>query len=131
MSFEVASRKGLAILLWAAEPKSPHLLATPFWHAAAAAAMDLEVEVYFTARSVHLLIPGVAEQLMVDVTGMHSAWSSMKNALNQGARFLACQQALNAQGLTDSRLRPECSGHGGSVQFMARAVDPLWATLVY
>ena len=53
------SRTGLAILLWAADPDEPARLATPFAHAAAAAAMDLQVEVYFSARSVLLLRPGV------------------------------------------------------------------------
>ena len=31
--------EGIALLLWACEPKSPHRLATPFFHAAAAAAL--------------------------------------------------------------------------------------------
>ena len=53
----------LAILVWAADPGRPELCATPFYFAAAAAAMDVEVEMYFTARSVELLRQGVAEAL--------------------------------------------------------------------
>ena len=53
----------LAILVWAADPGRPELCATPFYFAAAAAAMDVEVEMYFTARSVELLRRGVAETL--------------------------------------------------------------------
>ena len=54
----------LAILVWAADPGRPELCATPFYFAAAAAAMDVEVEMYFTARSVELLRRGVAETLL-------------------------------------------------------------------
>ncbi|MEI2422207.1 hypothetical protein V6O07_18145, partial [Arthrospira platensis SPKY2] len=53
----------LAILVWAADPGQPQLCATPFYFASAAAAMDIEVEMYFTARSVELLLPGVAESI--------------------------------------------------------------------
>ena len=49
-----SERRGLAILLWATDPDDPARCATPFFHAAAAAAMDLEVELYFASRSVRL-----------------------------------------------------------------------------
>lgn len=74
---------GVAILLWAADPDAPQRLATPFFHAAAAAAMDLPVEVYFSAQSVRLLVPGVAAGLRVsnlhpktilDTMGEAAAW---------------------------------------------------------
>ena len=57
--------EGVAILLWATDPAAPHRLVTPFFHAAAAAAMDVPVEIYFTARSVHLLVPGWTHTGMV------------------------------------------------------------------
>ena len=63
MSFVDEPVDGIAILLWAADPEAPHRLATPFFHAAAAAALDIPVEIYFTARSVQLLAPGVAAAL--------------------------------------------------------------------
>ena len=55
----------LAIMLWATDPQEPHRCATPFFHAAAAAAMGAEVEVYFTGHSVRLLARGVADALKV------------------------------------------------------------------
>ncbi len=55
--------EGLALLLWSTDVDTPQRLATPFSYAAAAAAMDLRVEIYFTARSVELLVPGVAASL--------------------------------------------------------------------
>jgi len=122
---------GVAILLWACDPDRPALLATPFVHAAAAAALELPVEVYFTARSVHLLVPGVAAGLRASVHFQRTILDTMQEAVAQGARLFACTDALHAQGLGGQALIPECSGHGGAVQFMARAGDLRWRALVF
>ena len=122
---------GIAILLWAAEPEAPQRLATPFFHAAAAAAMDVPVEIYFTARSVHLLVPGVAARLRASERFDKTVLDAMREAVSHGARLLACTDALHAQGLDPQHLIPECNGHGGAVQFMARAADLRWRTLVF
>ncbi|WP_343622444.1 DsrE family protein [Roseateles puraquae] len=125
------SRQGLAILLWAADPADPVRLATPFAQAAAGAALELQVEVYFTARSVLLLQPGVADALRASTRFDKSIASWMQDALDHGARFLACTDALAAHGLTHADLIPAARQHGGAVQFAARAADPAWATLVF
>lgn len=122
---------GVAILLWAAEPEAPHRLITPFFHAAAAAAMDTPVEIYFTARSVHLLVPGVADGLRASDRHDKTVGQALREAVAQGAQLFACTDALNAQGVDADRLIPECTGRGGAVQFMARASDLRWRTLVY
>jgi uncharacterized protein len=122
---------GIAILLWAADPQSPHRLATPFFHAAAAAAMDLPVEIYFTARSVQLLVPGVAASLRASAAHDKTILDAMQEAVAHGAVLLACTDALHANGIDPSGLIAECSGRGGAVQFMARAGDLRWRTLVY
>ncbi|MFO1271553.1 MAG: DsrE family protein [Rubrivivax sp.] len=123
--------EGLAILLWSCDPEAPQRLATPFLHAAAAAAMEVPVELYFVARSVHLLVPGVAAALRASDLAGHSVLDHMREAASHGVRFLACSEALRAQGLEGRALIPECQGHGGAVQFMARAIDLRWRTLVY
>ena len=123
--------EGIAIQLWAADPDAPHRLATPFFHAAAAAAMDVPVEVYFTARSVLLLAPGVAEGLRASERHDKTVLDAMREAVAHGAALLACTDALQAQGLDASALIPECTGRGGAVQFMARAADLRWRALVY
>ena len=46
MSFTEHDAAGIAILLWSADPGCPERLATPFFHAAAAAATDMPVEIY-------------------------------------------------------------------------------------
>ncbi len=128
---------GIAILLWAADPHMPHRLATPFFHAAAAAAMDLPVEIYFTARSVQLLVPGVAASLRASASAGAGAThektilDAMQEAVLHGAVLLACTDALHANGIDPNNLIAECSGRGGAVQFMARAGDLRWRTLVY
>ncbi|MCB4366170.1 DsrE family protein [Hydrogenophaga taeniospiralis] len=131
MAFVEHPVDGVAMLLWAAEPESPQRLATPFFFAAAAAAMDTPVEIYFTARSVHLLVPGVAETLRASERFDKTILDAMREAVSHGARLLACTDALHAQGIDPARLIPECSGPGGAVQFMARAADQRWRTLVF
>ncbi|MFT7772389.1 DsrE family protein [Roseateles sp.] len=124
-------RAGLAILLWAADPGDPVRLATPFAHAAAAAALDMQVEVYFTARAVLLLKPGVAGALRASERFDKTIGDWMDDALAHGARFLACSDALAAQGLTHDDLIPVARRHGGAVQFASRAAHSAWATLVF
>lgn len=121
---------GIAILLWACEPEAPHRLATPFFHAAAAAALDMPVEIYFTARSVRLLQPGVAQALHAAAHDK-SIYDAMREAVAHGAVFYACADALQANGLAGTVLIPECTRRGGAVQFMARASDLSWRTLVF
>lgn len=126
----MTAASGIAILLWACEPEAPHRLATPFFHAAAAAALDMPVEVYFTARSVRLLQPGVAQALHAAAHDK-SIYDAMREAVAHGAVFYACADALQANGLAGTPLIPECTRRGGAVQFMARAGDLSWRTLVF
>lgn len=135
MGFVEHAVDGVAILLWAADPDAPHRLATPFAVAASAAALELPVELYFTARCVRLLVPGVAEGLRASQAEPRphpkTVLDAMREALDHGARFFACSDALQAQGLTLPMLMPECSGHGGALQFAARAGDRRWRALVF
>jgi predicted peroxiredoxin len=131
MSFVERPAAGIAMLLWSAEPERPELLATPFFHAAAAAAMDLPVEIYFAARSVRLLAPGVAASLRADPAYPKTVLDAMREAVSHGARLYACSDALHAQGVDPATLIAECSGRGGAVQFMARAADLRWRALVF
>lgn len=131
MSFAPHGADGVAILLWAVDPAAPERLATPFFHAAVAAAMDAPVEVYFTAASVRLLVPGMAAALRASPRVDKTILAHMQDAAGHGARFFACSDALAAHGLADSPLIAECRGRGGAVQFMARALDLRWRTLVF
>jgi predicted peroxiredoxin len=127
--------EGLAILMWSADADRPHLLGTPFAVAASAAALELPVELYFTARSVRLLLPGVAAGLRASqaepLPQGRTVLDAMLESLAHGARFYACSDALAAQGLALEMLMPACSGHGGALQFAARAGDRRWRALVF
>ncbi|WP_341646641.1 DsrE family protein [Thauera sp. SDU_THAU2] len=123
----------LAILVWAADPDSPHLCATPFHFAAAAAAMDAEVEMYFTARSVRLLVPGVAETLHPGGQGsdMPPLSHFLHEAVRYGARLYACPTAMQAHGVAPEALRTEVRGQAGAAAFIGRTLDPEWRTLTF
>ena len=122
--------RGIAMLLWSADISVPSRLATPFFCAAAAAALDARVEVYFSAGSVRLLEPGVAQSLRAS-EHPKTILESMQEAVAHGAVFFACRDALQAHGLRNDQLISECRQFGGAVQFMARAMDRDWTTLVF
>lgn len=122
----------LAILLWAAEPAAPQLCAAPFHFAAAAAAFDAEVEMYFTARSVRLLLPAVSTSLQLGREGETVPLSFyLEEALRFGVRLYACPAALNAHLDASESLPPELCGHAGAAAFLGRLFDPQWRTLSF
>lgn len=130
MSFTAHDAAGIAIMLWSADASCPERLATPFFHAAAAAAMDVPVELYFTAASVQLLVPGVAARLRASARTDKTIADNLQEAVELGAQLFACSDALAAQGIARDTLLPGCA-RGGAVQFMARAIDLRWRTLVF
>lgn len=130
MSYTAHDAAGVAIMLWSADASHPERLATPFFHAAAAAAMDVPVELYFTAASVHLLVPRVAAGLRASPRVDKTIADNLREAVELGARLFACSDALTARGVDAADLMPGCA-RGGAVQFMARAIDLRWRALVF
>ncbi len=124
-------KQHLAIVVWAANPDVPHLCATPFFHASAAAAMDVDVEVYFASAAVLLLKNGVAAKLHTGPQQRETVYEFMRQALAHGARFYACSQALSEYGLTLVDLIPETSGAAGAAAYAARSLDDDWVTVIY
>jgi predicted peroxiredoxin len=121
----------LAILLWATSPDSPHLCATPFFNAAVAAALDIEVEIYFTNQSVRLLAQGVAGTLDSGPRKRKTVYDFMRHAAEHGVKFYACSHALEEHGLAAADLIPEVTGVAGAATYMSRCMDEGWATLVF
>jgi uncharacterized protein len=121
----------VAILLWATDPDSPHRCATPFFHAAAAAAMDAEVEMYFTSASVKLLAKGVAQSLYTGPRQRETVYAFMQRAAEHGAKFYACSQAMDEHGVTEKDFIPEVTGIAGAAVYMARCMDDDWVTVTY
>ncbi len=124
-------RKKLAILLWSATPERPQLCATPFVHATAAAAFDCEVEIHFAGPTVRLLVAGVAEGLRPWPGVDTSIYQMMRQATNLGVDLRACAMAMGALVNKDEALIPEYSGTVAASAFVARTLDPEWATLVF
>ena len=124
-------RQKLAILLWSATPERPQLCATPFVHAAAAAAFDCEVEVHFAGPAVRLLVAGVAGSLQPWPGVDTSIYNMMRQAANLDVAFRACAMAMGALVGKDEALIPEYTGTVAASAFVARALDPEWATLVF
>lgn len=128
---ETPNITGLALLLWSVDPREPERCATPFMHAAAAAALDIEVEVHFAARSVLLLRRGEAERLFAAAEPNRSVREFMCHAHAHGARFLACSASLAAHGLERADLIDEVAALAGASSFIVRALDPAWRALVF
>lgn len=124
-------KQKLALLLWSVSPAQPALCAAPFVYAAAAAAMDCEVEVHFAGDAVRLLVPAVAAQTFPGANAARSMHDHMRDAAQLGVRFLACSMALHERGLTLDTLLPECTGAAGATAFVVRSLSPDWATLVF
>lgn len=121
----------LAIVCWRAGPSSPHLCATPFFHALAAAAMDVDVEMYFTAESVLLLKQGVAAGLPSGPRQRETVHAFMARTAAEGVRFYACSHALEEYGLKRSDLIAEVTGIAGAATYVARGLDDAWTSVVY
>ena len=124
-------KKHLVIICWAAAPARPEMCATPFFHAVAAAAMDIDVEVYFTSASVLLLKRGVAAGLATGPRQAATVYSFMQDAARLGVRFYACSQAMTEHGLGKADLIPELTGVAGAATYVARTLDDDWANVIY
>ena len=101
----------------------PSKSATPFFLAAAAAAMDIAAAIYFTMDGATLLKRGVAEG--VDIKRGHGGESLrffMDQALELGVKFYVCQPSLDLHGLSMDDLVDGVEMIGGAA-FNSMALD--------
>lgn len=101
----------------------PSKAATPFYLATAAAAMDMEVSIYFTMHGPQLLQKDTGESLTVKDGGapLHTF---IKQAQDIGVRFLVCQPSLNLVDLDMEDLIDGVEMIGGAAfNFMAAEAD--------
>ncbi|MFQ5433252.1 MAG: DsrE family protein [Anaerolineae bacterium] len=82
--------------------ESPERSATPFYLAAAAAAMDNEVAIYFTMNGPQLLAKGAPDEIIVPKVGGGGKELSffIKQAFDIGVRLLVCQPSLDLHGFS-------------------------------
>jgi hypothetical protein len=85
---------------------NPERSATPIYLATTAAAMDVEVGIYFTVNGPQLLRKGAAEALIVpkhDGTGAPLR-RFIDQAIDLGVKFFVCQPSLDLHGLNKEDL---------------------------
>ncbi len=102
----------------------PERSATPFYLAAAAAAMDISVGIYFTMNGPTLLEKGVPEKLIVPKKGGGGAplRHFIDQALELGVKLYVCQPSLDLHGLTMEDLIDGVEMIGGAA-FNAMALE--------
>ncbi|MCG5511569.1 DsrE family protein [Ectothiorhodospira shaposhnikovii] len=119
------------IMLLNTSLKAPGTLGAPFFQAAVAAAMDLEVEVYFAAETTQLLKQGVAENLYTGKQRTKSVYDFMRDAHEAGVKFYACAGAMEEHELNDDNAIPELDGRRGGGAFIGEAVEDGVVVLTY
>lgn len=80
-------------------PENPKRLPSAFFLAAAAAADEQNVVLYFTGPATELLKAGVAEQIF-PLEGGKSVADFMKLATDNGVQLIGCAQSLDLNGMT-------------------------------
>lgn len=121
----------LAFMLLTIDPDRPHICGSPFFQAAAAASMDVEVEIYFSSRAVRLLIKGVADKIYPSESRTKTVYEFMRDASRLGVKFFACGSGLAEFGVQEEDFIPECSGMAGAAAYIQRVMDDDWKTLSY
>jgi uncharacterized protein len=123
--------KRLFIVLVNTDPRNPEELGAPFYHAAAAASMDYEVDVVCTATAGKLMRKGVAEALFVKPGAEMSVHDWIRQAHELGARFWACPANLELFDMKESDLIAECSGLMGAATMLHQLMEDDCRVLTY
>ena len=97
---EDAPRKVVYVQTYGVEARDR--MATPIYLASAAAAMDIEVSIYFTVHGPSMLRKGVPETVRVQKVDGDGALIGhfLEQARELGVRFLVCQPSLDLNGMT-------------------------------
>jgi predicted peroxiredoxin len=97
---EDAPRKVVYVQTYGVEARDR--MATPIYLASAAAAMDMEVSIYFTVHGPSMLRKGVPETVRVQKVDGDGALIGhfLDQARELGVRFLVCQPSLELNGMT-------------------------------
>src|ERR1700751_242761 len=98
---ERAMPRRLLIVFTDADLKAPQTLSAPFYHAALAAAMDYEVDVFCSGAAARLMVKGVAESVAVTAKDAKTVYDWIKQAHDQGARFWTCSTNLELIGASE------------------------------
>jgi len=126
-----ANPSGLSIMLWSCDLKNPERAATPFIVAQAATALDLKVEMLFTAQTVQWLLLEHQTDLIGFGPERQTVQHYLQAVAGMGVEIRACSQAAHALGIEKISLVPQCLGFGGIVSFVEREQSPDWRTMIF
>lgn len=102
----------------ASEPKKAF---TPFYYAAAAAAMDFETCMFFLAEGPSLLAPGVADNLRTTPDG-EPLTKVIDYGIQSGVKFLCC--SVSAKVIWKLEELPKGMEFAGAATLLEAATDP-------
>lgn len=112
----MSDRKRL-VILQTSGLDTPHRLASPFFIATAAAAMEMESVMVFTAKGCGILKKGAAEQVYLKEGGKTIAYF-LELALDAGVKFYYCQPGLDLLDMKADDLIKEVAGVLGAAAFI-------------
>lgn len=125
---EAAQR--LVIVMWSADPTAPDRAAAPFVYALAARALEIDVEMHFTAGAVRWLFEGVADDAFTDQGRTKTVRDFIREAAAAGVRLYACAMALNERRRGES-LIAEMTGIAGAATVVGAAMEPETRVIVF
>jgi predicted peroxiredoxin len=126
-----AGAKSLAIMVWSCDIRNPQRAATPFMVAQAAAALDLHVEMLFTAEAIGWLLPENGALPIGFGPQARRVREYLETCAELGITIHACSQAMAAAEIRRDMLVPQCGGFAGMVSFVDHCHDAGWRTLVF
>lgn len=124
------SAEKLVIVMWSADPSAPDRAAAPFVYALAARALDIEVEMHFTAGAVRWLFEGVAAEAYTDAGRSKTVRDFIGEAAAAGVRLYACAMALNERRRGEA-LIPQVTGIAGAATVVGAAVESGCRAMVF
>jgi hypothetical protein len=126
----VSDGEKLVIVMWSADPSAPDRVAAPFVYALAARALEIEVEMHFTAGAVRWLFEGVADCAFTDRARTKTVRDFVGEASAAGVRLYACAMAL-AERRRGEALIAETTGIAGAATVVGAAVQPGCRVMVF
>jgi hypothetical protein len=104
----------------ASEPKKAF---TPFYYAAAAAAMDFDTTMFFVAEGPSLLKPGVAETVRT-APEEEPLQKVIDYGIQSGVKFLCCSVSAKVIWKLDEEQLPRGMEFAGAATLLEAATDP-------
>ncbi|MCX6028105.1 MAG: DsrE family protein [Chloroflexi bacterium] len=104
------------LIIMTSGPDTPRRCATPFFFASLAAAMEYEVNMFFTIDGTLLLKKGLAETVFPKAGGKPVS-AFIQDALDAGVNFLACTASTELHDLTPEDLIEGVKMVGGATMW--------------